>query len=76
MAQGQQTSSRQQQSRQSSDGLTTVAVFLPDGTARDDAEIRFQVKGAMPKSVKLRALTGGVSVQQGTSAQPDAGGSR
>jgi type II secretory pathway pseudopilin PulG len=64
------------QSSPSSDGLTTVAVFLPDGTARDDAEIRFQVKGALPKTIKLRALTGGVSVQQGTSAQPDAGGTR
>lgn len=60
------------QSQSSDDGLTTVAVFLPDGTARDDAEIRFQVKGAMPKSVKLRGMTGGVSVQQGQ----DAGGSR
>jgi Tfp pilus assembly protein FimT len=60
----------------STDGLSTVAVFLPDGTARDDAEIRFQVKGALPKTIKLRALTGGVSVQLGTIAQPDAGGTR
>jgi hypothetical protein len=44
--------------------LSTVAVFLPDGTARDDAEVRFQVKGALPKTVKLRGLTGAVTVRQ------------
>jgi Tfp pilus assembly protein FimT len=60
------------QSHSSDDGLTTVAVFLPDGTARDDAEIRFQVKGAMPKTIKLRGMTGGVTVHQGQ----DGGGSR
>jgi type II secretory pathway pseudopilin PulG len=37
---------------------STVAVFLPDGTARDDVEILFQVKGARSKSIQLRALTG------------------
>jgi Tfp pilus assembly protein FimT len=55
----------------SSDGLSTVAVFLPDGTARDDAEVRVQVKGMSPKVVKLRALTGAVTVQQA-----DGGGAR
>jgi prepilin-type N-terminal cleavage/methylation domain-containing protein len=48
----------------SSDGLATVAVFLPDGTAREDAEVDIQVKGARPKAVKLRALTGAVTVQR------------
>jgi type II secretory pathway pseudopilin PulG len=66
----------QPSSQSSSDGLSTVAVFLPDGTARDDAEIRFQVKGALPKTVKLRALTGGVTVQQGASVQQNSGGTR
>lgn len=47
----------------SSGAWTTVAVFLPDGTARSDAEIRFTVKGARPATVRLRALTGAVSVQ-------------
>jgi prepilin-type N-terminal cleavage/methylation domain-containing protein len=61
------------QGPQSADGLSTVAVFLPDGTARDDAEVRFQVKGALPKSVKLRGLTGAVTVQQ---QSPDGGGKR
>ncbi len=54
----------------SQDGLSTVAVFLPDGTARDDAEVRFEVKGALPKTVKLRALTGAVTVQQGGGGAP------
>ncbi len=53
----------------SAGGMSTVAVFLPDGTARDDAEVSIQVKGARPKSVKLRALTGAVTVQR-----PDGGG--
>jgi hypothetical protein len=33
---------------------------MPDGTARDDVEIFFQVKGARPTSIYLRALTGTV----------------
>ncbi len=53
-----------QSTESSPDGLSTVAVFLPDGTARDDAEVRFQVKGATPKSIKLRSLTGAVTVHQ------------
>jgi prepilin-type N-terminal cleavage/methylation domain-containing protein len=61
----------QQSQSSSSDGLSTVAVFLPDGTARDDAAIRLQVPGTAPKSVKLRALTGAVTVQQ-----QDGGGTR
>src|SRR5262249_55446662 len=61
------------QGSQSTDGLTTVAVFLPDGTARDDAEVRFQAKGALSKSVKLRGLTGAVTVQQ---QSQDGGGKR
>jgi prepilin-type N-terminal cleavage/methylation domain-containing protein len=60
-----------QQSSSSSDGLSTVAVFLPDGTARDDAEITLRVTGTLPKSVKLRGLTGAVTVQQA-----DGGGAR
>jgi Tfp pilus assembly protein FimT len=58
------------QQSSNSDGLSTVAVFLPDGTARDDAEIRFQVNGATPKTVKLRGMTGSVTVSQ------DSGGTR
>ena len=43
----------------------TLAVFLPDGTARDDVEIRFNVRGAAPAVIKLRSMTGVVSVQRG-----------
>jgi prepilin-type N-terminal cleavage/methylation domain-containing protein len=42
-----------------------LAVFLPDGTARDDVEIRFNVRGAAPAVIKLRSMTGVVSVQRG-----------
>jgi Tfp pilus assembly protein FimT len=42
---------------------TTGAVFLPNGTARDDVKITFQVKGVRPKTLLLRGLTGSVSVQ-------------
>jgi type II secretory pathway pseudopilin PulG len=40
-----------------------VAVFMPDGTAREDVEIVFQVKGARPMSIHLRALTGAITVK-------------
>lgn len=42
-----------------------IAVFLPDGTARDDVEIRFNVRGAAPAVIRLRSMTGVVSVQRG-----------
>jgi type II secretory pathway pseudopilin PulG len=42
-----------------------LAVFLPDGTARDDVEIRFNVRGAAPAVIRLRSMTGVVSVQRG-----------
>jgi Tfp pilus assembly protein FimT len=48
---------------------SAVTVFLPDGTARDDVEIVFQVKGARTTAVQLRALTGIV-----TSKPVDEGG--
>jgi len=41
----------------------TVAVFQPDGTAREDVEITFSFKGARPKVVRLRAMTGVVTVK-------------
>jgi len=40
-----------------------LATFLPDGTARDDVAIVLEAEGARPVVVKLRALTGGVSVR-------------
>jgi Tfp pilus assembly protein FimT len=40
---------------------TTAAVFLPDGTARDDVEIIFQAKGTRPLFLRLRGFTGVVT---------------
>ena len=45
----------------SSGTWTTVAVFLPDGTAQQDVEIVFRMPNCAPVALKLRALTGGVS---------------
>jgi hypothetical protein len=42
---------------------TTTATFLPDGTARDDVEIVFQARRALPVVLRLRALTGVVTVK-------------
>ena len=41
----------------------TAVVFLPDGTAKEDVHILFQVRGTRPMMVHLRGLTGTVSVQ-------------
>ena len=40
-----------------------VALFLPDGTAQEDREIVFAATGARPVALKLRALTGAVTVR-------------
>lgn len=42
---------------------STVAIFLPDGTAHEDVEIAFQTKGARPLLLKLRGLTGIVTMK-------------
>jgi prepilin-type N-terminal cleavage/methylation domain-containing protein len=42
-------------------GWTPVAVFLPDGTARDDAEILFRGDNTRTHRLKLRGLTGCVT---------------
>jgi prepilin-type N-terminal cleavage/methylation domain-containing protein len=51
-----------------SDGIdpsqwSSLAVFLPDGTAKDDVAVVLEMSGARPLVVRLRALTGGVSVR-------------
>jgi prepilin-type N-terminal cleavage/methylation domain-containing protein len=43
----------------------TLAVFLPDGTALDDADVTFRLDDSRPISLHLRSLTGVVSVQYG-----------
>lgn len=40
-----------------------TAVFLPDGTAKQNVRILFQHKGVTPKALQLRGLTGTVTVQ-------------
>jgi type II secretory pathway pseudopilin PulG len=42
---------------------STVAVFLPDGTARDDCELMFATPGARALCIKLRAMTGAVTTR-------------
>ena len=42
---------------------TTIVTFLPDGTTKDDVEIIFTGGGVRPLDIKLRALTGAVTVQ-------------
>ncbi len=50
----------------SSGAWTTVAVFQPDGTAQEDVEIIFRSpeSGATPISLRLRALTGGMTTRR------------
>jgi prepilin-type N-terminal cleavage/methylation domain-containing protein len=45
------------------DGSGEPIVFLPDGTARDDADVVFQVPGTRGTALHLRALTGAVTVR-------------
>ena len=40
-----------------------VVTFLPDGTSREDVAIIFSSKGTLPIVVKLRGITGGVTVR-------------
>ena len=42
---------------------STAVVFLPDGTAREDVQVQFSVRGCKPTSLQLRGLTGNVSVK-------------
>lgn len=45
-------------------GWTTVATFLPDGTARPDVELSLRAPGARPLVMRLRGLTGAVSTRR------------
>ncbi len=46
------------------DAYTTAAVFLPTGDAREDVRLVFQVKGTQPAALRLRGLTGTVTVEK------------
>jgi len=43
--------------------FTRVAVFLPDGTAREDIAITFHLNNTRPRVLRLRAMTGVVTVK-------------
>jgi prepilin-type N-terminal cleavage/methylation domain-containing protein len=47
-------------------GWTTVATFLADGSAQDDVKISLQSKGSKPTTLRLRALTGVVTIRSPT----------
>jgi hypothetical protein len=51
-------------------------VFLPDGTARQDAEVHFHVRGAKPARLTLRGLTGVSTVHRGSKKSQHPGGGR
>ncbi len=42
---------------------TTIAIFLPDGSAQDDVKISLQAGGSKPTTLQLRALTGVVTIR-------------
>jgi len=54
---------KEEKTNYSSIEWNTAVVFLPDGTAKEDVHILFQVRGARPTRVHLRGLTGTVSVE-------------
>jgi type II secretory pathway pseudopilin PulG len=43
---------------------TTVVVFLPDGTARDDRSVRLTARGGRPLTLRIRGLTGVITVKR------------
>jgi prepilin-type N-terminal cleavage/methylation domain-containing protein len=43
---------------------SSTATFLPDGTATEDTDITLQVSGSRPVVLKLRAMTGAVTLEQ------------
>jgi hypothetical protein len=42
---------------------TTIAIFMPDGSAQDDVKIALQSGGGKPTTLQLRALTGIVTIK-------------
>lgn len=50
------------------DGWTAIAVFLPDGSAEADREVTLKADDLPPVVVRVRAMTGAVSVRPGVKA--------
>jgi len=46
------------------DSWSDAATFLPDGTATEDRDITLSVNGSKPVVLKLRAMTGSVTMEQ------------
>jgi len=44
---------------------TPVAIFMPDGTAQEDAQLDFQGRSSRTATLRLRGLTGNASLQYG-----------
>jgi Tfp pilus assembly protein FimT len=42
---------------------SNAATFMPDGTARDDVEVVFRSEGCKPLALRLRGVTGTVTVE-------------
>jgi type II secretory pathway pseudopilin PulG len=59
---GESASSLMEDKTPASGRWTTGVIFLPDGTARDDVRVTFQVRGVRPTAIQLRGLTGNVTV--------------
>jgi len=55
--------SKQQTRTVSPASFVKAAVFLPDGSARQDVRIVFRIAGVRPMAVRLRGLTGTSSVE-------------
>jgi len=52
-----------QQALPAGPGWETIAIYLPDGSARDDATVYFGKPGMGPNRAVLRGLTGSVSME-------------
>jgi prepilin-type N-terminal cleavage/methylation domain-containing protein len=59
-----------EQRQQAGSTWETMAIFMPDGSARDDATTYFGRPGTAPMRVVLRGLTGTVSIEQFTNGLP------
>ena len=51
-------------------GWTRVCTFLPDGTSKEDVQIAFIYPGSLPLIMKLRGMTGAVTVRRADQGGP------
>ncbi len=47
------------------DGWSSIAVFLPDGSAEADREVTLKADDVRPVVIRVRAMTGAISVRPG-----------